>query len=233
MAEKSGKKGGFLLIGVTGGIATGKSAVSKILESLGCRLIDLDHLARQVVEPGEPAWEAIVAHFGKEVVRADGRIDRKRLSEIVFADVEKRKKLEGITHPLILQEFHRQVNEMASRDPDAILLAAVPLLMELNLQHGFDKVLVVYAPQETQIHRLMARDGISKERAMDILKAQMPIEEKLSHADFVIRNQGSLEETRRQVEAVWEELKKMQEEKVQGKRSKGIEETGVKRRTND
>jgi len=204
-----------MLLAVTGGIATGKSTVSRILEELGAPLIDFDLLARQVVEPGKPAWKEIVDYFGKEVVQDDGRIDRKRLSEIVFQDVEKRKKLEGITHPRIFEEFYRQVNEIASKDPKAIIQAGIPLLIEFNLQHRFDKVLLVYAPQETQIDRLMKRDRISREAAKNILKAQMPIDEKLRLADFVIHNEGSLEETRKQVEAVWQELKKMQKKNTE------------------
>ena len=197
-----------MLLAVTGGIATGKSTVSRVLQELGAPLIDFDLLARQVVEPGKPAWKEIVDYFGKEVIQADGRIDRKRLSEIVFQDVEKRKKLESFTHPRIFEEFDRQVNEIASKDPNAIIQAGVPLLIELSLQDRFDKVLVVYAPQETQIARLMKRDRIGRQAAMNILKAQLSIDEKVHYADFVIRNEGSLEETRKQVEAVWQELKK-------------------------
>jgi dephospho-CoA kinase len=211
MADKGKGKGKVMLLAVTGGIATGKSTVSRILGELGAPLIDFDLLARQVVEPGKPAWKEIVDYFGREVVQDDGRIDRRRLSEIVFQDEAKRKRLESFTHPRIFEEFHRQVKEITSRDPDAIIQAGIPLLIELNLQHRFDKVLLVYAPPKTQIDRLMKRDQISREAAMNILKAQMPIDEKLRLADFVIRNEGSLEDTRKQVEAVWQELKKMQE----------------------
>jgi dephospho-CoA kinase len=218
-----------MLLAVTGGIATGKSTVSRILKELGAPLIDFDLLARQVVEPRKPAWKEIVEYFGEEVVQEDGRIDRKRLSEIVFQDVEKRRKLESLTHPRIFEEFHRQVKEIASKDPDAIIQAGIPLLIELDLQPRFDKVLLVYAPRETQIDRLMKRDRISREAAMNILRAQMPIDEKLRLADFVIHNDGSLEETRRQVEAVWQELKKMKnkntefriQEKGDRKKAKG------------
>jgi dephospho-CoA kinase len=223
--DKLKGKGKVMLLAVTGGIATGKSTVSRILEELGAPLIDFDLLARQVVEPGKPAWKEIVDYFGKEVVQEDGRIDRKRLSEVVFQDVEKRKKLEGITHPRIFEEFYRQVNEIASKDPDAIIQAGIPLLIELSLQHRFDKVLLVYAPQETQIDRLMKRDQISREAAKNILKAQMPIDEKLRLADFVIHNEGSLEETRKQVEAVWQELKKMRKKNTEDR----SQESGARR----
>jgi dephospho-CoA kinase len=224
MADKGRDKGKVMLLAVTGGIATGKSTVSRILGELGAPLIDFDLLARQVVEPVKPAWKEIVEYFGKEVVQADGQIDRKRLSEIVFQDVEKRKKLEGITHPRIFEEFDRQVKEIASRDPDAIIQAGIPLLIELNLQNRFDQVLLVYAPQETQIDRSMKRDRISREAAKNILKAQMPIDEKLRLADFVIHNEGSREDTRKQVEAVWQELKKMQKKNTEAR----SQESGVR-----
>jgi dephospho-CoA kinase len=214
LAELRGK-GRVMLLAVTGGIATGKSTVSRMLGELGAPLIDFDLLAREVVAPEKPAWNEIVNYFGKEVLQDDGRIDRKRLSDIVFQDEAKRKKLESFTHPRIFEEFHRLVKEIASRDPDAIIQAGIPLLMELNLQRRFDKVLLVYVPQETQIDRLMKRDGISREEAKNILKAQMPIDEKLCYADFVIHNEGSLEDTKKQVEAVWNEVKKVPGRKAQ------------------
>lgn len=199
-----------LLLAVTGGIASGKSTVSRMLEELGAPLIDLDVLARQVVEPGEPAWKEIVEFFGPGILLQDGRIDRKKLSDIVFQDVEKRKKLENLTHPRILEEMRRQVDEIAAGDPDAIIQIGIPLLIELNLHDRFHKVLLVYSPQDLQIKRLMDRDRISKEAAENILRAQLPIDEKIAYADFVIHNEGSLTKTKRQVEEVWRKLKEEQ-----------------------
>jgi dephospho-CoA kinase len=197
-----------LLVAVTGGIASGKSVVSKMLEDLGAPIIDYDVIAREIVEPGKPAWKDIVACFGERVLRQDRSIDRKNLSDIVFRDPEKRKQLESFTHPRIIEEGARQSDEIARKDPDAIIQVAVPLLIEINLQDRFHKVLLVYVPRETQIERLMRRDGIARDAAETILKAQLPIDDKLRYADFVIHNEGTLEETRRQVEQVWEELKK-------------------------
>jgi dephospho-CoA kinase len=211
--EKIKGIGNILLLAVTGGIATGKSTVSKMLEEMGAPVVDFDLLAREVVEPEKPAWKEIVEFFGKQVLQGDGRIDRKKLSAIVFSDMEKRKKLEGFTHPRIFEEFHRRVREIAAEDPDAIIQADIPLLVELNIQYRFHKVLLAYIPEANQLERLMKRDGISREAAMSILKAQVPIEEKKGYADYVIHNEGSLEETRKQVEAVWKELKKIQKEK--------------------
>ena len=203
-------KDNHLLVAITGGIASGKSSVSKMLEDLGAPIIDYDVIAREIVEPGKPAWKDIVAYFGEQVLKQDRQIDRKKLSNIVFRDIEKRKKLESFTHPRIIDEAGRRTDEIAEKDPNAIIQVAVPLLFEINLQYKFHKVLLVYVPREIQIERLIKRDGITREAAESILKAQMPIDEKLGYADFVIHNEGTLEETRRQVEQVWEELKKAQ-----------------------
>lgn len=202
-----------LLIGVTGGIATGKSTVSRMLEDLGSPIIDFDVLAREVVEPGKPAYEQIVSFFGKQVLAEDGAIDRKKLSDIVFKDMEKRKKLEGFTHPQIGAEFLKRVMEITAADPSAIIQVAVPLLIEVNLTHLFHKILLVYAPRETQIERLVKRDGIREEEAGRILDAQLPIDEKVGFADFVINNEKGLEETRRQVEGLWKKLQQIQAER--------------------
>ncbi len=203
-----------LLLGVTGGIATGKTTVVRMLEELGAPVIDFDLLARQVVEPDKPAWQEIVAYFGKQVLQNDKHLDRKKLSDIVFRDIEKRKKLESFTHPRIHAEFMVQLSTIVEKDPDAIVQVDVPLLIENNLQYLFHKTLLVYIPEEMQIERLVKRDKISKEEAADRLKAQLPIDEKMGYADFVIYNDKSLEETKKQVEKLWKTLKKVQKEKA-------------------
>ncbi len=203
-----------LLVGVTGGIATGKTTVANMLQDLGAPIIDFDVIARQVVEPDKPAWKEIVAYFGEQILLEDRNIDRKKLSDIVFRDMEKRKKLEGFTHPQIAVEFLKQVEEITSADPNAIIQVVIPLLIELNMQYMFDKLLLVYTSRETQIKRLVRRDGISEEEAARILDAQLPIDEKLGFADFVIRNEGDLDEARKQAEEVWEKLKAVQAEKA-------------------
>ncbi len=201
-----------VLLGVTGGIASGKSTVARMLEELGAPVIDFDILSRAVVEPGKPAWKDIVAFFGEQALNPDKTLDRKNLSEIVFRDLEKRKKLEGFIHPRIYEEFANRVKEIVHRNPQAIIQAVVPLLIEANLQHLFHKLLVVYVPEEVQIQRLMERDHISREMALNILSAQMPIEEKKSYADYLVDNSGDLEETRKQVSRVWKELQRYQGE---------------------
>ena len=201
-----------LLLGVTGGIASGKTTVANMLEELGAPIIDFDVIAREVVEPEQPALKEIVDYFGKQVLEESGTLDRKKLSDIVFRDFEKRKKLESFTHPRINEAFVKQVNEIAAEDPGAIIQVVVPLLIELNLQYIFHKNLVVYIPPEQQVERLAERDGISIEEAANILKAQLPIDEKVGYGDFVIHNDKTLEETRTQVEDLWEKLKKIQSE---------------------
>ncbi len=206
-------KDNSLLLGVTGGIASGKTTVANMLRELGAPIIDFDDIARQVVEPDKPAWKEIVKYFGRQVLKEDGNLDRKKVSKIVFRNMEKRRKLEGFTHPHIYKEFIKQVNEIAKKDPESIIQVTIPLLIELNLQYMFHKILVVYIPQEKQIERLSERDGISKDEAKNMLKAQLPINEKVGYADFVIHNEGSLMETKKQVEDLWQMLKSLQKER--------------------
>jgi dephospho-CoA kinase len=186
-----------------------------MLEDLGAQMIDFDVLAREVVEPGKPAWKDIVAYFGEQVLNEDQSLDRKKLGDIVFKDFEKRKKLEGFTHASINAAFVSQVNEIAGKNPEAVIQAVIPLLIELNLQYQFHKNILVYVPPEVQVERLMKRDGITEEEANHRIKAQLPIDEKVGYADFVIHNDKSLEETQKQVEKLWEELRTVQ--KARGK----------------
>ena len=204
-----------LLLGVTGGIATGKSTVVRMLKELGAPVIDFDLIARQVVEPDKPAWKDIVDYFGQQVLQEDRTLDRKKLSDIVFRDLEKRKKLEGFTHPRIHLEFIGQLNEIVQKDPEAIVQIDVPLLIEQNMQYLFHKILVISTTSEKQMERLMDREGISREEAASRLKAQLPIEEKVGYADFVIDNNGSIEDTQKQVLDLWEKLKALQKERAQ------------------
>jgi len=195
-----------LLVGLTGGIATGKSVVASMLEELGAPMIDFDLLARRVVEPDKAAWRDIVAYFGEQALRKDRTLDREKVAGSVFADREKRKKLESFTHPRIREEFITEVCAIRQKDPDAIIQAVVPLLIESNLQSIFDHVVVVHAPADVQMARLMDRDGLTREATEARLRAQIPIGNKAGHADTVIDNSGTLEETHRQVEELWQRL---------------------------
>ena len=202
-----------LLLGITGGIASGKSTVAKMLEELGAPLVDFDILSRVVVEPGKEAWTDIVSYFGEQVLLENRHLDRKKISDIVFQDAAKRKKLEGFIHPRIQLEFIKQIDDIGRANPGAVIQVAVPLLIEVNMQNLFHKVIVVYISRDKQIERLMKRDGITHQEAVNILNAQMHIDEKLTHADYVIKNENSIEETRKQVEDLWQKLVILQKER--------------------
>ena len=202
----------MLNIGLTGGIACGKSTVAKMFVKHGAHLIDFDGLAHEVQEPGKPAWKEVVNHFGKRILQPDKKINRVKLGNIVFADKEKLSELNNIVHPLVYQEWHARLEKIGKKEKHAIVLSDIPLLFEGNMQHLFDlTMLVLIAPKE-QIRRLMARNGVSKEEAGKRLKSQMPISEKISLADIVIDNEGSIHETEKRVGQVWQEL--LQQEKV-------------------
>ncbi len=214
LKEELGENDRRILLGVTGGVASGKTTVARMIEKLGAPTIDFDLLSRIVVAPNKPAWEEILTCFGKQVLLADKSLDREKLSRIVFSNPAQRRKLEDIIHPRIFEEFARRVRHYTAREPHAIIQAVVPLLFEAHMQHLFDKILLVYIPPAMQAERLMRRDGISRELAANIINAQLPIESKKGDADFVIDNSGTLRETARQVRKVWGEIKRWQEAKV-------------------
>jgi dephospho-CoA kinase len=198
----------MLHVGLTGGIASGKSTVARMLVGKGAVLIDFDELAHAVQEPGGGVWREIVRHFGSDVLCPDGKIDRRKLGGYVFKDRKKLDLLNSIVHPAVFEQWRRRMDEIRETHPKAIVLSDIPLLIEAGLKPMVDVVLLVYLPPEEQIARLMARDGYSREEAAGRLALQMPIGEKLAHADFVIRNNSSPEETQRAVAEVWGELKK-------------------------
>lgn len=196
----------FLLVGLTGGIASGKSLVSGVLRSLGCVIIDADILAREVVEPGEPALAEIARHFGPGVLGPDGRLDRKALGAIVFAQPERRRQLEAITHPRIRERFTRRLLELEEGGFDGIVVFDAPVMIESGNYGGMDALVVVYADEETQLRRLMARDGIGREQARQRIRSQMPLAEKAKLADHVIDNCGDAAATEARVREVHEAL---------------------------
>jgi dephospho-CoA kinase len=202
-----------LLLGVTGSIATGKTTVAAMLEELGARTIDFDVLSRVVVEPGKPAWNDIVAYFGEQVLNEDKTLDRDKLREIVFKNLEEKKKLEGFLHPRIGEEFIRLVEKYAGEDPDAIIQAVVPLLIEVNMHPLFHNILMVYASEEEQKRRLMVRDDCTEEMAMNMIRSQLSVDEKKGYCDLIVDNSGTQENTRKQVKKLWETLKKIQQER--------------------
>ena len=204
------KESDALLIGLTGGIATGKSTVANMFRDLGSVIIDFDLLARSVVEPGKKSWQLIVDFFGIDILTPDETINRKKLSEIVFYDSLKRKKLESFTHPFIWDEFIRQAESSIRLDGNAIIQAVVPLLIEGNMHDLFIKNIVVYSSPDIQAERLMSRDGISRRFADKILASQMPIDAKIKYGDFILKNEGSIEDTGKEVNKIWQKLKQIQ-----------------------
>lgn len=196
----------MLRAGLTGGIASGKSTVGRMLRGKGAFLIDFDKLTHFVEEPDRPAWEAIVASFGSDILNDDRTIDRKKLGAIVFQDKEKLAMLNDMVHPAVFAEWKRNVAEIERIYPRAIVISDIPLLFEVGLQKMLDVVIVVYISPGDQIQRLIRRNGCSREEAHVRLASQMPIDSKISLADFVIDNSGSLEATGNTVDAVWEEL---------------------------
>lgn len=185
------------IIGLTGGIASGKSTVAKNLEKLGAILIDADKVAHQIIEPQKPAYEEIVNTFGKEVVNDDLTINREKLGQIVFNSPEKLKKLNNITHPRVMESFKNQLQSIRTSNPDAIVVIEVPLLYETNVQRICDEVWVVWVDRETQIERLKTRNGFTEEEAIKRIESQMSLDEKAKIADKVIDNRHSIEETLR------------------------------------
>ncbi len=206
----------MLNVGLTGGIASGKSTVARMLAEKGAVLIDFDELAHSVQEPEGAVWQEIVRHFGEEILHEDWTIDRRKLGETVFADREKRELLNRLVHPAIFEEWQRRLAEIRARRADAIVVSDIPLLIEAGMKGMVDLVLLVYITPEEQIQRVMARDGFSREEAERRLGAQMPIDEKLRWADIVIRNGGSPEETRREVCSIWTELNVREKRRQEG-----------------
>ena len=192
----------FLLVGLTGSIATGKSTVSRMFAHLGARVIDADLLSREVVMPGQPAYARIVEEFGSKLVQDDGSLDRKALGAIVFADPARRKRLEEITHPAIGARQQRILSVLDEEGFEGIVLWDAALLFESGGVAKMDRVVVVSADPETERKRLMQRDGLSEADARARIASQMPIAEKAKRADHVIDNSGTREETGRQVRAV-------------------------------
>lgn len=193
------------VIGLTGGIASGKSFVSAIIEELGGKIINADLIARQVVEPGMPAWQQIVDEFGEGILNSDLTIKRKELGRIVFADSGKLDKLNKITHPYITVEIERLLSQYRDSGVDGIVIDA-PILLEMGLERLVDEVWVVAVDSATQLERLMKRDNLSVEGAKLRIQAQMPLEEKIKRADRVIDNRLTPDETKKKVEEIWKEV---------------------------
>lgn len=196
----------MLRVGLTGGIASGKSTVACAFRELGAHVLDADRIAREVVPPGSQALSRIARAFGKEMLRPDGSLDRAALGAVVFADAAKRRVLEGILHPLILAEIDRRVEELESADQQGVAVVEAALILELGRQSEFDAIVVVWAEEEQQRRRLMLRDNLSVDEASRRIGAQMPLAEKRRLAQFVIDNSGGQAACRADAERVFGEL---------------------------
>lgn len=194
-----------MILGVTGGIATGKSSVTALFAEQGVPIVSADELAREVVSPGSAGLREIVARFGDDLTLDDGTLDRDRLAEIVFADAGAREELNRITHPAIARLAESRLAELAGKGAEIIVYEA-PLLFEAGAEERVDKVLVVTAQADEQQRRLMERDGVSAAAAKLRIDAQLPISEKVRRADYVIDNSGTPDETARQVFKLFEKL---------------------------
>ena len=196
----------MLRIGLTGGIACGKSTVAEMLMQKGALLLDADLIAREVVEPGQAAWHEIISWLGEDVLKDDRTLDRLKIASLVFADYEALQKLNSITHPRILEFFITKSRLLAEEHPDALQIWDVPLLFEINMHNEVERVMVVAADQEVQISRIAERDGFSREEALRRIASQMDLQEKIRLADYVIYNNSTKELLQEQIDAVWEKL---------------------------
>lgn len=196
-----------MLLGLTGGIACGKSTVTKLLETLGCLVIDADQINRELSSPGGPIWRKIKERFGEGVFTPDGRIDGKKLGKIIFEDPGKRKALEAIAHPLIIDEENRRIESIQKEFPRRVIVLEASLLIETGQHHRVDKLIVVMADKEKRLARLAAEKRMAPHEAQLRMDAQLPCEEKAQFADYVIKNNGTLDELAWQVEKLARELK--------------------------
>jgi len=194
------------LVGLTGGIASGKTTVAKIMKRLGAAIVDADALSREVVEPGRDAWKAIVDTFGAEVLRPDQTLDRQKLRAVIFNNSTARKKLESIIHPRVRALAEERINQQAAAGYELVVYE-VPLLFEGNLHAWLRPVVLVACDADVQRQRLQQRDRLTPEEAQKHIDAQMSLEEKRRLADYVIENDGDLESLERQVEAVLNRIK--------------------------
>ncbi len=195
------------IAGLTGGLACGKSFVAAALRELGCYVIEADALGHEVMEPGGPAYEAIVREFGAEVLRADGTVDRSRLAGLVFTDAERLKKLNAMVHPAVQALAAERFREIGARDPGAIVIYVAAILIETGGHRQVEKLILVSCSRQQQIERAMRRPGATEKDVLARLERQLPLQEKRRFADYFIDTSGTTEETLRQTRMVFEDLR--------------------------
>jgi len=195
--------------GLTGGVASGKSTVARMFEELGAKVIDADRIGHELLGSTQPPYNEILRRFGKEVLDASGEIDRRRLGSIVFSDAAKLRDLNAILHPRIIERVEAEAQRYRAQDPRAVILVDAALIFEAGIGSRFTKLLVAWCPPEMQIERLMAKAGLSRKKAEQRVASQIPSDEKRRRADYVIDCSGSLEDTRKQVERLILELRRI------------------------
>jgi len=191
-----------MIIGLTGGIASGKTTVSKILKQMGIKVISADDIAHKKIKKGEKGWRRVIDEFGEEILQDDGEIDRKKLGKIVFNNQQQRKKLEQLTHPLIITEIKEKINKHNKSEEHLVIEA--PLLYETGLEDNMDQIWVVYVDRKTQIERLMKRNNFTQKEAEQRIDSQLSLEQKKQKADIVIDNRGRKEDLKNKVKKFWE-----------------------------
>lgn len=193
-------------IALTGGIATGKTTVAKRFKEVGAIILDADEYARRVVEPGTESWESLREVFGADLFGPDGSLKRRELREVIARDPDSREKLDSLLHPYILSAMWAEWKKQRTLFPNTPVIFDIPLLFEGGFNKDFDVIILVYAPPEIQVERLMRRDGLTREEARRNLSMQYPIETKKTLSDYIIDNSGGLEDTLRQTDDVWRQL---------------------------
>jgi dephospho-CoA kinase len=196
-------------VGLTGGLASGKSFVGRELAALGCLVIRADDLGHRVLDPGAEAYDGVVAEFGSGILNADGTINRRALGAIVFADPDRLAKLNALVHPAVRARSKRIVEEFASHSPHGIAITEAAILIETGSSQTYDKLIVAVCSEQQQIERAMERDRLSRAEVLDRLRRQMPLAEKVKYADYVIDTSGTKERTIEQTRAVFESLQRI------------------------
>ncbi len=196
-----------ILVGITGGMGSGKSTVSEIISRLGGHIIDADQICRRLVEPGNQAWKEVVQALGSEIVLPDQTLDRKKIAQIIFSDSEKKDLLEKILHPKVFEEEQEEFESLSKENPSSIVILDAALLIESGNYRKVDKVVVVACPEDLQIRRIVAKGRFTEKDARLRIRHQMPLEEKRVLADYVLENDSSLESLERRVEELFDNLK--------------------------
>ena len=199
----------MLTVGLTGGLASGKSFVGRTLRDFGCFLVQADELGHQVIETGGEAYDAVIAAFGREILDDDGRINRRRLGAIVFENPQRLEQLNALVHPPVRARSRKLIEEFAVREPDGIAVNEAAILIETGSYRNFDRLIVAICSEQQQIERAMERDHLSRDQVLARLRRQMPLHEKVKFADYVIDTSGDKQRTVEQTRAVYESLRRL------------------------